>query len=342
MSLVWFILIIGISIFVHELGHYWAAKAQKVGVKTFAIGFGPKIFGFRRWDTDWRLNWIPLGGYAEIDGMMPGENHGYNALRIPGKLLVLVGGVVMNFLLAWGLMGLLFSTQGFPQADPSRIQVIRVVEGSLAQSVGLKAGDVIVAIDGKPVQDPSDLAKIREATGTYNLQLVREGETLNLNLLWDGSQERIGVEYNAVVTNQRLPFFQGAFEGIQLTIQMVPRMVSALVGGIGQTLSGQGSGELVGPVGIVSATGQAAQQGVWGLVSLMALINVSLAVFNLLPIPGLDGGRILLTLVGGVAVLFGRRLRPEQEASVNYFGFLFLLLLFVLITFQDIRRLIGG
>lgn len=342
MSLIWFALIIGVSIFVHELGHYLGARLQGVAVKTFAIGLGPRLAGFTAWGTVWRLNWIPLGGYAEIDGMMPQDQHGYNRLRLPGKLLVLAGGVVMNFLLAWILMGALFSTQGYPQTDPSRITVIRTVEGSLAQQMGLYANDVIVAVDGKAITSLEQISSVREQPGPHTFTVERSGSRVELEFIWDSTREKIGFEYQAQSSTEVLPFWQGAWKGVELTLSLIPQMVTTLVGGLGQTLTGQGSGDLVGPVGIVTATGQAAQQGFFALISLMALINVSLAVFNLLPIPGLDGGRIVLAVVGSLVSLIGLKLRPEQENTLNYLGFLFLMLLFVLITFQDILRLFGG
>jgi regulator of sigma E protease len=132
MSLFWFLIIIGVSVFVHELGHYLAARVQGVRVKAFSVGFGPVLWRKRAWDTEWRLSAIPLGGYADIEGLLPEERgRGYDALPFLGKLFVLVAGVLMNVLLAWVLLAYLFSAQGVPEAT-GRAVILEVLPGSVA------------------------------------------------------------------------------------------------------------------------------------------------------------------------------------------------------------------
>lgn len=348
MSLLWFILIIGIAIFVHELGHYWAAKAQGVGVKTFALGFGPRLLAFRWRDTDWRLNLIPLGGYAEIDGMQELSGvppHGYARLSIPGKLLVLVGGVVMNLLLAWVLLATVFATEGVPrgEVDNSRAIITQVTPGSLAERIGLRPGDIITAINGNRLSSVGDITRVRQKPGAYTFTVERGKETLEVPFTWTGTpQDRIGIGLAPYQEFVKLPFWKGLLEAPGLTLRLIPQFFSSLVRGVGGAISGNPSGDVAGPVGIAVATGEAARQGLTSLLTLAAGLNLSLAIFNLLPIPILDGGRILFVLLGGLLGLFGRRIRPEQEAYVNYLGLAFLLFLFVLFTFNDIRRLIGG
>jgi regulator of sigma E protease len=336
MSLFWFLIIIGVSVFVHELGHYLAARVQGVRVKAFSLGFGPVLWRKRAWDTEWRLSAIPLGGYADIEGLLPEERgRGYDALPFLGKLFVLVAGVLMNVLLAWVLLAYLFSAQGVPEAT-GRAVILEVLPGSVAEEAGLKPGDVLVAVDGKPLRRPQEIEAVK-VTGPHTLTVLREGREVALSLTWGEGMEKLGVVYQPEVAYRQVGFLQGLALAAGRTLAFGPTMVQALVGGLIGVLSGNANSGVVGPVGIVAEAGRAAQEGLFRLVELTVAINLSLALFNLLPIPALDGGRILLLFLTRFL-----RIRPEQEALVHYLGFLFLMLLVLLVTLQDLRRLLGG
>ncbi|WP_298629120.1 M50 family metallopeptidase [uncultured Thermus sp.] len=336
MSLIWFLIIIGVSIFVHELGHYLAARVQGVRVKAFSLGFGPILWKRQAWGTEWRLSAIPLGGYADIEGLLPEERgRGYDALPFAGKLLVLVAGVVMNVLLAWGLLAFLFSAQGVPQAT-GRAAIMEVLPGSVAEAAGLKPGDLLLAVDGQPLTRAQEIERVK-TPGTHTLTVLREGKEVSLSLTWQEGMERLGVVYQPEVAFRKVGFLEGLGLAVGRTLAFGPQMVKALVGGLLGVLAGNPDSGVVGPVGIVAETGRAAQEGLFRLLELTVAINLSLALFNLLPIPALDGGRILILFLSRFL-----RIRPEQEAMVHYLGFLFLILLVILVTFQDLRRLLGG
>ena len=336
MSLIWFLVLIGVSVFVHELGHYLAAKAQGVRVKAFSLGFGPVLWRRRAWGTEWRLSAIPLGGYADIEGLLPEERgRGYDTLPFGGKLLVLLMGVVMNVLLAWGLLAYLFSAQGVPEAT-GRAVVLEVLPGSVAERAGLRPGDLLVAVDGKPLRRPQELERLK-VPGPHAFTVLREGREVALRLTWREGMGKLGVVYQPEVRFRRVSFPEGLRLAAGRTLAFGPEMVRALVGGLWGVLSGKPDSGVVGPVGLVAETGRAVQGGVFRLLELAVAVNLSLALFNLLPIPALDGGRILLLVLSRFF-----RIRPEQEAAVHYLGFLFLILLVLLVTFQDLRRLLGG
>ncbi len=336
MSLLWFLLIIGVSVFVHELGHYLAARLQGVRVKAFSVGFGPILLRKGLWGTEWRLSAIPLGGYADIEGLLPEERgRGYDALPFLGKLLVLVAGVAMNLLLALGVLGYLFSTQGVPEPT-GRAEVVRVVPGSLAEGLGLRPGDRIAAVDGIPLKEATEINRLK-TPGTHTLTVLREGKILTLTLTWKEGMERLGVVFQPEIRLRPVSLPQGLLLAAERLFARLPELAGAVVGGLFGVLAGEPDSGVVGPVGLVGMVGQAAQAGLGAVLELLVAINLSLALFNLLPIPALDGGRILLLFL---TRLF--RIRPEQEATVHYLGFLFLLLLILLVTAQDLRRLLGG
>lgn len=336
MSLIWFLVLIGVSVFVHELGHYLAAKAQGVRVKAFSLGFGPVLWRRQAWGTEWRLSAIPLGGYADIEGLLPEERgRGYDALPFLGKLLVLLMGVVMNVLLAWGLLAYLFSAQGVPEAT-GRAVVLEVLPGSVAERAGLRPGDLLVAVDERPLRRPQELERLK-VPGPHAFTVLREEREVSLRLTWQEGMGKLGVVYQPEVRFRRVDFPSGALLAAHRILAFGPEMVRALVGGLLGVLSGKPDSGVVGPVGLVAETGRAAQEGVFRFLELAVAVNLSLALFNLLPIPALDGGRILLLVLSRFF-----RIRPEQEAAVHYLGFLFLLLLVLLVTFQDLRRLLGG
>ncbi len=335
MSLLLFLLIIGVSIFVHELGHYLAARVQGVRVKAFSLGFGPILWRKEAWGTEWRLSAIPLGGYADIEGLLPEERgRGYDALPFLGKLLVLVAGVLMNLLLAWGLFVYLLTAQGLPEAT-GRAAILEVLPDSPAQKAGLRPGDLLVAVDGVALKEAQDLNRVK-TPGAHTLTLLRDGAEVQLPLVWAEGMERLGVVYRPEVVFRPLPLGEALAYATTRLFALLPQLVRALVGGLFGALAGQETG-VVGPVGIVAEVGRAAQDGLFRLLELTLSINLSLALFNLLPIPALDGGRIFLLVLGRFL-----RMDPEREARVHLLGFLFLILLVLLITFQDLKRLFGG
>ncbi len=343
MGLIWFLLIIGVSIFVHELGHYLAARLQGVSVPRFSIGlFGPVLLRFSLFGTEFRLTPWLLGGYAEIEGMGPeiseGEprvsKQGFARIRLPGKLVILLAGILMNLLLGWGLFTVYLAHQGklLPGA-----RIVGIVPDSPAAKLGLKPGDIVSRLDGTKLKTFTDLGLFKRHAGRHTFTIERNGEDLQLGFDWEPSERILGVEYAPVHTG--MPVLEAAAVSGQRLVSLFPNYVRSVLRGIGDVLIGHKDSNIVGPVGIVGLAAEAGRQGWAALVMLTTVINFSLAVFNLLPIPGLDGGWVLLTLLNTVS---RGRITPERQAILNFIGLAFVLLLFILVTFQDIGSRLGG
>jgi regulator of sigma E protease len=304
--------------------------------------------------TIYSLNFIPIGGFVR----MPGENGDINdenghydaqsfAAKTAGKrLIVLVAGVTMNFILAMVLFTIAYSL-----GEPTYPAVIgQVVAGSPAAAAGLRPGDTIVSADNQPVKLFSDVQTIvgnamaadkdtsPNATLPVKLVLRHAGSstlvqtTVNARLHPPAGQGAMGVAEKIVFVSS--PAWQAPFKGVQQTFTVT----GAFIQGIAQMVTGQVKPQLAGPVGIVKITGEVAQSvpdlGWWPILSLTAILSLNLAIVNILPIPALDGGRILLILIE--VVRGGKRLKPEREGIINFIGMALLLTLMVVITVSDV------
>ncbi|MHB8599680.1 MAG: M50 family metallopeptidase [Ktedonobacteraceae bacterium] len=304
--------------------------------------------------TIYSLNFIPIGGFVR----MPGENGDINdenghydaqsfAAKTAGKrLIVLVAGVTMNFILAMVLFTIAYSL-----GEPTYPAVIgQVVAGSPAAAAGLRPGDTIVSADNQPVKLFSDVQTIvgnalaadkntrPNATLPVKLVLRHAGSstlvqtTVNARLHPPAGQGAMGVAEKIVFVSS--PAWEAPFKGVQQTFSVT----GAFIQSIAQMVTGQVKPQLAGPVGIVKITGEVAQSvpdlGWWPILSLTAILSLNLAIVNILPIPALDGGRILLILIE--VVRGGKRLKPEREGIINFIGMALLLTLMVVITVSDV------
>jgi regulator of sigma E protease len=366
LTLVVFILILFVSVMVHELAHYFNARSAGIPVRAFSIGMGP-ILWRRQWrGTEWRLAAIPLGGYVDLPGLAPkvaedGTLHhsdeGMAVATLPRKLWVLSGGVIANFILGVLLITTVLMLQPELRTITSGItlatgtEIISVPQGSLGAGAGLQAGDRITGIDGLQAPEVGQVIAAVQGTGSVappepgflNLTVLRDGTEQEIRLAWPPAGNEpalLGITLGAYpLEDLSVPLGTAFLEAASFSIRAVPEMVGGFVRGFGSALTGQRSDEITGPIGIIGAVNQATRVGVAPVLLLAALINLSLAVFNLLPIPGLDGGRMLLAVITSIR---GRPFRPGQEEAFHFIGIMAVLLLIVLITFGDISRFLGG
>lgn len=304
--------------------------------------------------VEYSINWIPFGGFVRIlgedgtaklpDGRLAPDS--FAAKPIPARMVVLVAGVAMNVLLALFVYTTIFAT-GEPTFN-GKVKWLHVEPGSPAAQAGLQDGDVIVRIDGKSFTEPQQMRDyIYQSAGReIALTVERNARTFETRATPRANppadQGPLGLR-DALPVNELVsyPIPQAFGRATERTGVVLSEIVRAFSGAIAGLISGRGGGEQVsGPVGILNLTGQVSQLGSAYVLELLALLSLNLAVLNIVPFPGLDGGRLLFVVVE--AFRGGRRLDPRTEAAIHALGFVFLLFLVGVVSFFDIRRLAGG
>ena len=429
----WLLVLIGVMILIHELGHYWAARLFDVHVETFSFGFGPRLFGFRRGETDFRFSAILFGGYVKMAGEQPGEEasndpRGFLAKPRWQRMIIAFAGPFMNVLLAVAVLTGLFMvrfpkvpnlpspTIGYVLADSAAakagiregdriVQIdntvnpswedIEVKEAASAQhpltvfvernglrqrftvvpalepkegigvagwepqlpvqiadylpgidaaaKAGLKPGDTIVSVNGRMVRSGATLLEAINGAGGQPVELVysRDGQQHTVSLqptktTIDGvSRWMIGVALKAPVSFASLSFPAALLESIRQNAKTATLIYDVLRGILERRMSPK---SLQGPIGIARLSGQAAREGATAFFGLMAMVSLNLAIFNLLPIPILDGGVILLLIV---EMLMRRDLSLRVKEAVFKLGFVFLMAVVAFVIYNDISKLAG-
>lgn len=335
----------------NEEDTYGRAKQSPFSGTSGGISTGVAVSSDKPHHTIYSLNFLPIGGFVR----MPGENGDANdesgnydpqsfAAKSAGKrIIVLVAGVTMNVILAMILFSIAYSL-GEPTYPPL---IGQVVAGSPAAVAGLRPGDTIVTVNGKAVQQFSDVQDIvgkilaansQQQTVPVNLSVLHQGQkqpvpiTVNARIHPPDGQGSMGVVEKVVFVSS--PIWQAPFKGVVHTFSVT----SDFINQIGQMIAGAVKPQLAGPVGIVKITGEVAQSvpdlGWWPILSLTAILSLNLAIINILPFPALDGGRVVLILIE--ILRGGKRLKPEREGIINFVGMAILLTLMVVITVSDV------
>jgi regulator of sigma E protease len=341
------LLILSVMMIAHELGHFVTAKMAKIRVDEFGLGFPPRLIRLaKRGDTEYTINAIPFGAFVK----MAGENEAgvENGFADKGKLTrlaVLVAGSGMNLVVAALFFALAFISGAPSSAETKHAMVLRVEEASPAQSVGIQAGDVIVEADGVEILSAAQLSEyVREKAGQEVTLTVRRGEEfLQVRVVPRQpapNQGALGIGITEETTRIELtysPPLEALYLGAKEVVSTIGFTLSLPVLLIRQTLAPE-LARPVGPVGIFQITGSAATQTVetgwwYPLLRLIGVLGVALGITNLLPLPALDGGRILFILFEAIR---GKRVDPQKEGIVHWVGLMMLLVLMVVITYQDI------
>ncbi|MCK8826277.1 RIP metalloprotease RseP [Natroniella acetigena] len=354
LTIVSFIIVLGILVFFHELGHFLVAKHVGVQVEEFALGMGPKVIGKQVGETLYSIRMLPLGGFCKMTGEMPiddeseqEEIEAYQEAVRNNKCLfqksvwerigVISMGSIMNFILAILLFALIFTIFGIPVDSSSSTVIGQVIPEQPAYQAGLRDGDKVLAVNDQQVESWDQLSEVIHSNPgqQLSLEVERDGQVFETEVTPIMEQERqegvIGII--PVLTREPVNIFRALWLGLKQT----GLYIVAIIVGLWQMITGQIGAEVSGPVRIAQMVGDAAQSGMLRVMNLAAIISVNLGIMNLLPIPALDGGRLVFL---GYEIITGKSVDQEKEGMVHLIGFILLMLLFVIIMIQDLRAII--
>ncbi|MGB9857585.1 MAG: RIP metalloprotease RseP [Dictyoglomaceae bacterium] len=345
MTLFWFLVVFAVLTIPHEFGHFIVSKIFGVRVYEFAVGFGPKIFEYKGKMTRYVFRMIPLGGFVRMAGIDDlgeeidvHENEKFTNKAPWQRFLILISGPLMNFILAILLFSFVFLL-GVPSPIP---RVREVLPGKPASIAGFQPKDKIISINGIKIERVEDAVKIiREAVpkpGVRNpvrVEIERNGKILFLEVVPEWEEERkggfIGISFDYKVKKYPLPL--AIKEGFNLFLTVLALIFSIF----SMLFKGAQGITFTGPLGIARMTGEAVSAGGYQtLLNFIGLFSVQLGIFNLIPFPALDGGRILFILIEKIR---GKPIETKKEETVHWIGLLILLFLMLLITFFDIQRI---
>lgn len=355
MGLLAFIILLPIIVFVHELGHFVFARINGVRVEAFAIGFGKKLFGWKdSYGTEWKVCIIPLGGYVRMLGQsdMPekaetkagaikklsnkDKSEHFEFKKRYQKASIAFAGPFFNFIFALVVFFALFFFGGVPNT-PAVVQYVS--PNSAAFIAGVKEGDELIKLDIMEIDSIEDVASVmQKADGTpFKMVVNRNGEPITLSLTpkKEGEKYMLGISYSAVFKDYQKV---GFLESVVLSYDAVSGIVVKTLGAIGEMIVGdRSSKELGGIIAIAQIAGDSLSNGFYSFLYLMAFISVSLGLFNLFPIPVLDGGHLLIYTIEGI---LRRDLSEKIKEKMFFVGFIFIIFLLLLSNINDILRLI--
>ena len=340
-----FVGIIVVLIIAHEFGHFIVAKASRVRVNEFGLGFPPRVLSVKRGETVYSLNAIPLGGFTKMAGEEdPKVPRSLASKRIGTRILVLSAGSLMNIILPLLLFSIAFMIPH--NLVMGQVLVEEVALNSPAAMAGIEDGDTVLSINEKPVRNIGDLHRyIQLNLGREATILVRHSDSTTENVQviprWrpPEGQGAIGIRVNmlnSTIVRQSEPFWRAA----PLAVSACMETFVLFKNGILSMIIGAAPVEVAGPVGIAQITGQVAKAGISPLLEFAAFLSINLAIINIFPLPALDGGRIAFVLLEWVRR--GKRVPPKTEGLVHLIGFAALIGVIMVITYHDIIRITSG
>ncbi len=346
------IIVLGVLIFVHELGHFLAAKLSRVGVLTFSLGFGPKLFGKKVGETRYQVSMVPLGGYVKMIGEEPGEKlppellpKSFSAQPVGRRLGIVFAGPFFNFLFAVVAFAVAFVV-GLPTLLP---EVGEIKPDFPAYQAGLQPGDRILEVNGSPVKRWEDLAKVIHESSDQPLQLkVERGQkTIQISVTPQASIQKnlfgddvrvglIGISPSGKTFIERTDPFSAVYRAVLQSWRVTELTVLSIY----KIIEGKISAKTIGgPILIAQLAGQQAKAGFLSLVIFMAVISINLVILNILPIPVLDGWHLLIFLLEAV---IGRPVSLKIRERAQQIGVFIIIFIMLLVFYNDITRIIGA
>lgn len=356
MTILAFIIVIVVLVLVHELGHFLSAKQAGIRVDEFGIGFPPRLWSIQKGETLYSINLIPFGGFVKI--------HGENGLEVDDtdprafsrapryrQALVLAAGVAFNFICAWVLLsaGYMIGLPASPDVDARaqnvQLTVTDVLPDSPAADAGLGVGDVIVSVVSQTEHAPETALGARDFIAEHGdapltVTFIHDGavevHTITPRILSGSDHPIIGIAMESIGV-LRLPFMKAIYEGAQTTVHISELTVTGFGRLIADMINGRADmTSVTGPVGIASLAGNALHIGFANFIAFTALISIQLAILNLLPIPALDGGRIVIL---GLEAIRNRPIPVRITHTLNTLSFFALVALMLVVTYRDIMHL---
>ncbi len=323
------IIVFGLLVLIHELGHFTVAKLVDIKIHEFAIGMGPKLLQTKKGETTYSIRALPLGGYVKMEGEDEESDdlRSFNNKPVWARIAVIFAGPFMNFILAIGLFSIIFYFIGTPTT-----KISEVIPQSPAQHVGIQSGDIIHSINGEKMDTWQNIIDVisNSEENSIDILIIRNGNRIKKTVKparnMDTNRTTIGI-----VTAMERSIVASIRNGF-IVIKAITTDVLIFLKGL-ITRKPDVAGEVMGPVGIINLVGQVAKSGWLDVANLTAVLSVNLGLINLLPIPALDGSRIMFLLA---EVLRGKPLDPEKEGIIHLIGFGILITLMLIITYKDI------
>ncbi len=352
LTIVSFIIVLGILVFIHEFGHYITAKKSDIMVSEFALGFGPKLLSKKAGETVYSIRAIPLGGFCNMVGEFPAdesmpeeEREIYDRAKEKGRLFtqksafnrlaVILMGPIMNFLLAALIFILAFAIFGVPTSTTEEAVLGEVIPEQPAAEAGLRANDRILAINGQEINSWKEMSQLIRANAnqeiTIRYQRNKKVNTISLTpaLSEESGRGVIGIYPQLIRDNVSLT--SSITMGLQQTYQVFKMTIMGFV----QMFRDSSTEDIGGPIMIASIIGQAARTGILNVLNWTAIISINLGIINLLPFPALDGGRLLFIFI---EIIRGKAVDPRKESYVHLVGFAILMILMIYIIYNDLMR----
>ncbi len=331
------LLLFGVIILIHELGHFLLAKKNGVVVHEFSIGMGPKLYGKEKNGTLYSIRALPIGGYVSMEGEDEESNKpgSFSEKSILQRASVIFAGPLFNFILA-----ILFLIPVFIYIGSPTTTLDQIIENSPAMEANLHSGDIIKRVDGRTINSWNEFTdKIASSNGKeLTLVVERDNKEIQTNLkpeLGEDGSYKVGVS-----CKREKNFVNAIKDSFTATWQMIVQMVVFLKQMITGTVPGGFSNSVAGPIVLITLVSDAAKMGIINLLYLGSVISLNLGIINLVPFPALDGGRLLLLFVEWIRG--GKKINPDKEAMLNMIGFCALMAFMVFITYNDVTRLIKG